>query len=78
MIQGQSDSPPRDSKNYAPQNDYRSYTEENVFQDSKSWNNDRVSHERLSHADVIVRANGGDPSLDSMTDSVGRYQSDAK
>lgn len=44
-----------------PQNFYRSYDNIAIFTDPKSWNNDRVSHERLSHYAVIARANGGGP-----------------
>lgn len=44
-----------------PQNFYRSYDDIAIFTDPKSWNNDRVSHERLSQYAIIARANGGGP-----------------
>lgn len=59
----------------SPQNSYRSYDGEKVFTDPQSWNNDRVSHERLSHFDVIARANGGGPTDNS---SVGHFVDDGK
>ncbi len=56
-----------------PQNVYRSYDNIAIFTDPKSWNNDRVSHERLSHTAVIARANGGGPDDNS---SVGHFVDD--
>lgn len=58
-----------------PQNGYRSYDPEAIFTDPKTWNNDRVSHERLSHFDVIKRANGGGPNDGS---AIGHFVSDGK
>ncbi len=58
-----------------PQNIYRSYDPIAIFTDPGSWNNDRVSHERLSHTAVIARANGGNPSDGS---AVGHFVDDSK
>lgn len=77
MIPGQNPTADRPSNSNAPQNDYRSYDGESVFRDEKVWNNDRVSHERLSWDGMIKRANGGSPT-DGMTGEVGRFVDDTK
>lgn len=58
-----------------PQNTYRSYDKIAIFTDPQDWNSSEVSHERLSHYDVIKRANGGGPSDTSM---VGKFVNDSK
>lgn len=78
MIPGQNPNAERPSKEYAPQSIYRSYLPESVFQDAKTYNTEFTSHERLSHQEVIARANGGVTNLDSMVDSTDQYQSDGK
>ena len=77
MIPGQNPTAERPDITNAPQNDYRSYDAESVFTDPKTWNNDRVSHERLSWNSMIARANGGTPT-DKMTGAVGRFVDDSE